>query len=160
MRKHVKVLGAMAAALLLVGALAAAAHAQNARLRPQGRRQAIQNAQIRPGPMLRGLNLTPEQKDQVKTILANHKPEIKEVVKENVQARKELRAALVNGSDQGALKAAYDNVAQAGWKGILLRSTIVAEVKPILTPDQLQRLQKRSQIREALAQRLMKRLGQ
>jgi Spy/CpxP family protein refolding chaperone len=143
---------------VLIGITAVVANAQNGRLVRQRLAQG-QNTLARPQAWVRGLNMTQDQKDQVKAILANHKAEIKDVAKENAQARKELAAAMANGTDVQTLKSAYDKVSAAGWDRVLLRNKISAEIKPILTPEQLQQLQKRKKLAGALTQRLIKRLG-
>jgi Spy/CpxP family protein refolding chaperone len=143
---------------VLIGITAVVANAQNGRLIRQRFAQG-QNALTRPQTWARGLNLTQDQKDQLKAILTNHQAEIKGVAKENAQARRELAAAMANGADQPTLKAAYEKVSNAGWDRVQLRSKISAEIKPILTPEQLQQLQNRKKLIENRAQRLINRMN-
>ncbi len=143
--------------IVLIGTTTVVAATQNVRQARQ-RLTAGQRALARPLAWARGLNLTQEQRDQIKGILANHKTEITSVAKENRQARQELRDALANGADVQTLKAAYDKVSSAGWDRVLLRNKISTEIKPILTPEQLQKLQKRLNRIDNLAQRLNRRL--
>jgi Spy/CpxP family protein refolding chaperone len=129
-----------------------AASAQNGKLVRQRlvQRQKTVGQNALPGAkaLVAGLKLSPEQKEQVKSILAGHKTELKDVALGTREARKELAVALAQGADIQTLKAAHDKVSQADWDGILLRSKISAEIKPILTPEQQQRLERRTQIRE------------
>jgi len=113
---------------------------------------------------LAGLDLTDQQKEQIKTVLSNHKSDIKTVVQDNIKARKDLRQALAQGADQASLKAAYDQVSAAGWNALLLRNNIGAEIKPILTAEQQAKIQKRleniNKIGQLmLANRLKRKLG-
>jgi protein CpxP len=146
MKKYQRVLLAIGATVLLVVTMVAVANAQNAKRNLQGRRQQAANAMFRAKAFLQGLNLTQEQKDQVKTILTSHKEEIKAVVRDTAKARMALGSALSHGASEQVLKAAYDEVSRLGWNAVTLRSKIGAEMKQILTPEQLefflQRLQK------------------
>ena len=152
--RYKKLIWAAGIVLALVGIVAATAGAQNRQLLRN--RQALRNALVSRA-MFAGLNLSQDQKDRIKSIIASHKPEIADIVRETAAARKELAAALSNGADTLALKAAYDKVSSAGWDRVQLRSRVQAEIKGILTPEQLQKIGKRMQIRENLVKRLIKR---
>ncbi len=140
MRGNRKVIWISLLAVLLLAGAVTVASAQNPK-RPQ---QKIRAAVLR-GMFLGGLDLTDQQKTQIKTILANHKADIRAVVVESVKARKDLRQALAEGTDQSALKAAYDQLSAARWNALLLRRNIGSEIKPILTAEQQAKLQKRLQ---------------
>jgi protein CpxP len=154
MRGYQKALAAISLAALLIVGVVAVANAQNLKRLGQNGAAAFKgkfNARM----FLRGLNLTDQQKEQVKNILSNHKPDIKAIAQESLQARKGLREALAVGADQGALKAAYDKVSSAGWNALLLRNQIGSEIKQILTPEQLQLLQKRQENLKKLGRKIM-----
>ena len=153
MRRNKKALWAAGIVILLVGTMAAAAGAQNRQL--ARKRQVLRNAVISKA-MFAGLSLSQEQKDQIKSILAGHKTEITALARETAAARKEFAAALASGADLQTLKAAYDKTAGAGWDRVLLRSKVQTEIKGILTPEQLQKLEKRKQIRENLGKKPVK----
>ena len=152
MRKYTKAIWVAGIAAVLIGTMAVGVNAQNGRLIRQ-RRALRQNALLRPQAWAAGLNLSQEQKEQLRSILAGHKEELKNIAVQAAQARKELAAALAQGADPQALKAAYDKVSSAGFERVLLRSKISAEVKSILTPEQVQRLEKRKQARENRAKK-------
>ena len=153
MRRYQKARAAISLAVLLTVSAVAIANAQNPKQLGQGGAAAkgIFNVRV----FLRGLNLTDPQKEQVKNILANHQADIKTVVQETMQARRGLRAALAGSADQGALKTAYDSVSSAGWHALLLRNQILSEIKQILTPEQLEILQKRQQNLNKLGQEIL-----
>ncbi len=152
MRKYTKTIWVAGIVAVLIGTMAVGVNAQNGRLSRQ-RRALRQNALLRPQAWAAGLNLSQEQKEQLRSILAGHKEELKSIAVQTAQARKELAAALAQGADPQALKAAYDKVSSAGFERVLLRSKISAEVKSILTPEQVQRLEKRKQARENRAKK-------
>ena len=153
MRRYQKVLAAIGLAILLIVSAVAVANAQNPKRLGQGGAAAKGIFNVR--MFLRGLNLTDQQKEQVKNILSNHKPDMKAVAQESLQARRGLREALAGGADQAALKAAYDKVSTAGWNALMLRKQIGSEIKQILTPEQLELLQKRQQNLKKLGQTII-----
>jgi Spy/CpxP family protein refolding chaperone len=154
MKRHTNVILAAAVAFALVGGLVATSYAQNGRL---VRQKLAQRTQLRGQALALGLKLTQDQREQVKAILAGHKDELKTVAQENAQARKDVAAALAQGADQQTLRSAYKLASEAGWDRLMLRSNIFSEIKPILTPEQLQRLQKRNQLKEKLVKKAIKR---
>jgi Spy/CpxP family protein refolding chaperone len=151
--RYKKLLWVAGIVLVLVGTMAAAAGAQNRQM--ARKRQVLRNAVISK-VRFAGLNLSQDQKEQIKSIVAGHKAEIIGLARETAAARKELAAALANGADMLALKAAYDKVSSAGWDRVQLRSKVQAEIKGVLTPEQLQKIGKRMQIRENMVKRLIK----
>jgi Spy/CpxP family protein refolding chaperone len=153
MNRHKKALWAAGIAILLIATMVAGASAQSQQ--QIRKRQALRNAAVSRA-MLAGLNLSQEQKDQIKAILAGHKEEIKGVAKENAAARRELAAAMAGGADSPSLKAAYDKVAGAGWDRVQLQSKVLTEIKGVLTPEQLQQLEKRKQMRANLVRKGIK----
>lgn len=151
--RHKKLFWVACIVLILVGTMAAAAGAQNRQL--ARKRQVTRNALLSKA-MFAGLNLSQEQKDQLKGILAGHKEEIQALAKKTAAARRELAAAIAGGADPETQRNAYDKTARAGWDRLQLRLTIRAEVKNILTPEQLQKMEKRKQVRQNLLKRAIK----
>ena len=156
MKKYVKALQALGAAMLLVATIASAANAQDAKLGQKAAQKRVLRSLIRPGAALRGLDLTQQQKDQIKAILAGNKDAIKAAVTNSVKARLLMNRALASGASDQDLKAAFDNATNAQWYALQLRSKMIAGIKPILTPDQLARLQQRLQKVDARIQNLMR----
>jgi Spy/CpxP family protein refolding chaperone len=160
MKRHRKAMVAMVAVVLLVVSVAAAANAQNARRNLQIQRQgAKQKVMLRLRAFLGGLDLTQQQKDQVKTTLAGHKSDIQAVARQNVQDRLALRNAIVGGAANSDLKAAFDKVKEDEWGAVTLRTTITAEIKQILTPDQQARIQQRIGKVDTRIQNRLNRIG-
>jgi protein CpxP len=153
MRGYQKALVAISLAALLTVSAVAVANAQNLKQLGQGGMATKGTFHVR--MFLRGLNLTDQQKEQVKNILSNHKPDMKAVAQESLQARRGLREALAGGADQAALKAAYDKVSTAGWNALILREQIGSEIKQILTPEQQELLKKRQQNLKKLGQTII-----
>lgn len=156
MKRYLKSLLALGAALLLAATVAVAANAQNAKPGQNGAQKRVLRSMIRPGAALRGLDLSQQQKDQVKAILTSHKDAIKAAVTDGVKARLVMNRALASGASDQDLKAAFDNATNAQWNALQLRSQMIAEIKPILTPDQQARLQQRLQKVDARIQNLLK----
>jgi Spy/CpxP family protein refolding chaperone len=98
--------------------------------------------------MIGGLNLTADQKDQIKTVLQGYKSQFQQTRQKLLKARLDL----ANGSD-----AAAGELATALSQAVTLRKQAFEQIKPILTPDQLSKLQSRQQLRQ---QRLQKQLDQ
>ena len=96
------------------------------------------------------LNLTPDQKTQIKTILQNNKTQIQQAARNVVKARLDL----VKGYDGAAGELVAAQSQAAG-----LRKQIFDSVKPILTQDQLTQVQKLQQLREQRMQRVLDRLN-
>jgi Spy/CpxP family protein refolding chaperone len=156
---------AMVAIIVLVVSIVAVANAQNPRRNLLVQKQAAKQQAAKQKVMLRlrgilgGLDLTQQQKDQVKTILAGHKSDIQTVARQSVQDRLALRSAVVGGTTDDALKAAFDKVKEDEWNALTLRSRITAEIKPILTPEQQAHLQQRIGKVDTRIQNRLNRIG-
>ncbi len=141
--------------LLLVGGLAfmlvllpvAGNAAQNGSLAQTARHLGI----FRAGELIGELNLTPDQKTQIKSILAQNKAQIIKAARDVVQARLDL----VNGVQNAA-----DELGTAQLNAFNLRTSILAQIKPVLTPDQLAKVQQMQQRRTERLQNLLDRLNQ
>jgi Spy/CpxP family protein refolding chaperone len=109
------------------------------------------------GLMLGGLNLTQDQKDQVKKVIDANRPQMRSVFKENAEARLALHQAIVNGADQATISNLFQGVSKAEWDGVVLKQTLWTSIKPILTAEQLNQLQQNmNQRRQDLQNRLDK----
>lgn len=160
MKRHQKAMVALGAVILLVVSVVAVANAQNARRNLQVQRQgAKQKVMLGFRAGLGGLDLTQQQKDQVKTILAGHKPDIQTVARQHVQDRLALRNAIAGGATDSALKAAFDQVKEDEWSAVTLRTKMTAEIKLVLTPDQQARLQQRIGKVDTRIQNRLNRIG-
>jgi Spy/CpxP family protein refolding chaperone len=102
-----------------------------------------------PGLMLRQLNLTDQQKQQVKGIFEQHKPELQQVrerIHTAIQAQR--TAAEANPPDDAAIRAKATDVASAEADLAVALAHIRSEVFAILTPEQQQKAQELKQQHE------------
>jgi Spy/CpxP family protein refolding chaperone len=96
------------------------------------------------------LNLTADQKAQIKAILQNNKTQIQQAARNVIKARLDL----VKGYDGAAGELVAAQSQAAG-----LRKQIFDSVKPILTQDQLSKMQQLQQMRGQRLQRMLDRLN-
>jgi Spy/CpxP family protein refolding chaperone len=95
-----------------------------------------------------GLNLTADQKTQIKTIIANNKTQRLQASRDVVKARLDVANGVPNAAAE---------LAAARQKAVNLRKSILGQMKSVLTPDQLAQVQTKMQSRQQLrAQRLQK----
>jgi Spy/CpxP family protein refolding chaperone len=158
MKRYPKTLLALGGVILLIVTVAAVANAQNAKLKRRILGQEAIKTVFRAKAFLGGLNLTDQQKAQVKTLLANHREEIWAAAREYAKARLALGQALAHGASDQTLKAAFDKVSSAEWNAVTLRSKMVAEVEQVLTPDQQTALQQKLSKADARIQKLLNRV--
>jgi Spy/CpxP family protein refolding chaperone len=83
------------------------------------------------------LDLTTEQRKQIRDILINHRAEIATVIKPVVEERRALReATLTQNVDEAKIRAAAADLGKAIGDAAVVGSTIKAEVRAVLTPEQ------------------------
>ncbi len=88
------------------------------------------------GHISRQLNLTDQQKEQIKGILRSHKADIKAAVDQRFAARKALRQAVASG-DTSQISAAASQLSAAQVKAAQLRAQIRSAIfSSVLQPDQ------------------------
>lgn len=93
--------------------------------------------------MMDELGLNQDQKDKVHEVLKGHRGEFAPVFKKIGEARKSLRETMLSGTaDEAAIRTAAQAVGQAIGDAAVMGGKVVGEVKPILTPEQLEKLQK------------------
>jgi Spy/CpxP family protein refolding chaperone len=92
--------------------------------------------------IVKQLDLTPDQIQQVKTIFANHKAELTPELKALHTSRGQLFAAIhADTLDEAAVKTAAAAVGQAEADLAVTRARIFGEVRQVLTPEQQAKLQ-------------------
>ncbi len=96
------------------------------------------------------LNLTSDQKTQIKGILKTNQTQIIQAARDVVKARLDLIQGVTNSATE---------LANAQVQAANLREQILGQIKPVLTADHLARLQQRKQNREQRLQRLLDRLN-
>jgi Spy/CpxP family protein refolding chaperone len=101
-----------------------------------------------PRQWLRGLDLSEAQRDQVFKIFHDQAPAIREQANAARRAGQELRqAALSGGFDRARARQLADVQAKALSEMALLRADTMSRVVALLTPEQRQKLQQRSERR-------------
>jgi Spy/CpxP family protein refolding chaperone len=90
----------------------------------------------------RHLDLTEGQQTQIRAVLKAHASEIETQVQAGMDARRALHeAVMVQPTDEAAIRSLGEKVGAAHAEGALLCAKIRAEVWPILTADQQEKLQ-------------------
>jgi periplasmic protein CpxP/Spy len=159
----------MAAAAVLVTALGAPAALWAQPAQGQGRGMERRGGMMLHkgmGPMqgpgvglpLRQLDLTDQQRAQVRTIMESHQQEFRALGERMREAHRALNQAVTAPAvDEGAIRAASATLAEAQADGAVLRARVHAEVFNVLTPEQQQRA---GQLRQQFEQRRDERLEQ
>lgn len=152
----------VAAVTVIVGALGAGVYAQQQQQqqrqgRPgagwQGRGMRAGGPMARLGFRLGQLNLSDDQKQQVKSILQNHKADFKALADRAMPARRALADAIASG-DEAAIKQRSADVAAVQTDRALLAAKLRNEVFKVLTPEQQQKAQAmRQQFEQRMEQR-------
>lgn len=101
------------------------------------------------------LDLTDAQRDQIRTIVDNHRVELQQVGQRTQDARKAMRQAeSAEAFNEGAIRAASDTLHAAQTDGAVLRARMRTEVLQVLTPEQRA---KATQLQAEREQRLQQR---
>ena len=104
---------------------------------------------VHSGHMLRGLDLTQEQRDKLFEVRHAQAPKVRELGKTLRSSRQELRQLSMSESfDEAKAKQLADTASQAGAELALLRAQLQNETFRILTPEQREKLAKRAETRE------------
>jgi Spy/CpxP family protein refolding chaperone len=136
---------------LLLASVASVAGAAQAKVEKAARRAGIARL-LNAKQLAAGLNLNADQKAQIKSIIAKNKTQILQAARDVVKGRLDVINGVPNAGDE--LAAARQNAAG-------LRKSIIEQVKPVLTADQLAQVKTKMQNRKQLrAQRLQKVLDQ
>ncbi len=99
--------------------------------------------------MLRGLNLSEEQRDKVFAVLHAQAPQLRTQAKEMRNARRELRVlTLSDGFDEARAKALSDTLARSIAETALIRTRSANEIYRALGPEQRRQVQERAALRE------------
>jgi len=91
----------------------------------------------------RALDLTEDQTSQIKGILRSHAPEIESQMRSGMDARRALRdAILADPIDETAIRAKAADLARVEGDGAVLFARVRAEIFPILTDGQKQKIER------------------
>ena len=90
---------------------------------------------------LASLGVTDAQKQQVKTILRQHRPTVEPMIHHLVAERRKLRDTIrADEIDEKAIRAQSAKVAGIEADLAVQRAHVVHEIKPVLTPEQIEKL--------------------
>lgn len=134
MKTSSKIITSLAVAGILgAGAFAFNAHAQE---RGFGHRRGFWAGKFA------GLGITMEQKEQIHAILKKHQPATQPKMQEFAAAQRELRKLIhAEKVDEAAIRAQVDKLAKLGADLAVERARVAQEIRPLLTTEQIKRLQ-------------------
>jgi Spy/CpxP family protein refolding chaperone len=88
-------------------------------------------------PILRRLQLTPDQREQVRQILQGHRPDFQILLQRAMKARRALFGAVyLDPFDEGIIRNLSADVAAVQADEAVLRATIRTQIFDVLTPEQ------------------------
>lgn len=161
------------AAVALVGLTAAGAATMHAQAQPEGRRNHRMFGRgfgaERSGVNLRALNLTDEQRGQVRAIYERHRAELRTAQQRlGAASRAQQDAVTAVPTDEGLIRSTGAELATAQTEAALVRARVHSDVYQVLTPEQqakakelkAQREARRAQTRERVEQRRQQRQQQ
>ncbi|MFT3867709.1 MAG: periplasmic heavy metal sensor [Nibricoccus sp.] len=96
---------------------------------------------FRPGQIKHALNLSDDQVAKIKTEFSAQKDAMKAQALKVRSARANLRTAIQSGAPENDIRAAAASVGAAEGDLAMVRANLVAHIKPILTPEQFEKLQ-------------------
>jgi len=106
------------------------------------------------------LNLTDDQKSQIKAIIAGEKDTLKNLLGQLHAARKDLRAAIqASDANETTVRAASAKMAAVEADLAVERMKIFAKISPVLTDEQRQQLSDLEQQADNLADTAIARIG-
>ncbi len=86
--------------------------------------------------------LTADQKKEVASVLESHRDDIRAQMESSRDARRNMEAAVKeHGPDAPEASQAADQIGQIARDRALLTARILSEVRPLLTPEQLDRIE-------------------
>ncbi|OFW21988.1 MAG: hypothetical protein A3H97_02660 [Acidobacteria bacterium RIFCSPLOWO2_02_FULL_65_29] len=89
------------------------------------------------GPIMRQVNLTDAQREQVRSIVESHRDEMQALGERARPAHEALQAAINSGMfDEGTIRARYAEVANVEADVAVAQARVYSEVFQILTPEQ------------------------
>lgn len=129
-------------ALLVLSAIALAGTAAIA-ARPDSDKPAGHQRQkaFKPGQIKHALNLSDDQVAKIKTEFSAQKDAMKAQALKVREARTSLRTAIQSGATEADIRAAATSVGAAEGDLAIVRANLFAHIKPILTPEQLEKFQ-------------------
>lgn len=108
---------------------------------PETHRSGVHQGHFKPGKIKKELNLTDDQAVRIKTEISAQKDTLKVQAQAVRQARTSLRLAIQSGAPEPELRSSAAAIGAAEGDLAVERAALFARIKPILTPEQLEKLQ-------------------
>jgi len=106
--------------------------------------------------LAKALDLSKEQKEQVKAIFRKHHDEIAPLRKEMVSERRELRNLILSDKpDEAVLREQAKKIAATGGNLAVRWAKVAQEVRTVLTPEQIQKFRALQEKRDRRIDRMM-----
>lgn len=88
------------------------------------------------------LDITPEQKEKIREVVRSYRADMKPVAKRVMQAHRTLGDAITTDSpSEDTIRQAADNLGAVTGDAAVMAAGIVAEVRAVLTAEQIERLE-------------------
>lgn len=113
----------------------------NLHAQPAGDRQSTHHRQqdFKPGALRKELNLTDDQVAKIKTAFVAQKEPLKASAQKIRTARAQLRDVIQSGAPEAQIRSAAASIGAAEGDLAVVRAALFAQIKPILTPEQLEK---------------------
>lgn len=106
------------------------------------------------------LRLTDQQKTELKGVLKAHKPTLQPLIRQYVAERRALRGLMgAEQTDEAAIRAQVAKAAAVGSDLAVERARLMREFRGILTPEQVSRIKKMREKRDARVDRFLARFA-
>jgi len=108
--------------------------------------------------LVKALDLSNEQTEQVKAIFRKHRDEIAPLRKEMVSERRELRNLILSDKpDETVIREQAKKIAATSGDLAVRRAKVFQEVRTVLTPEQIQKFRALQEKRDGRIDRMQKR---
>jgi Spy/CpxP family protein refolding chaperone len=88
------------------------------------------------------LDITDDQREQIKSIVQSHRDAFRPLIGKVVAAKRALREAVIEPeADEARIRAAAAELGREVGEAAVLASKVAAEVRPVLTEEQIERLE-------------------
>jgi len=111
--------------------------------------------------MFRDLNLTQGQRTQIRQVLAEHMTEVELAARLLVEGHRALRdEVLAESPDRAAIRQAGTDLGDAIGSAAVVAADIVADIRRILTPEQVERIRESRRERDRNVDGWLERIGE
>jgi len=159
------VIGVVVAALLVTGtvtvALAQADDADGCAMTTRPIARLLKGHFGRIKQLRQDLNVTAEQRGEIKGIVSEHKQELREAAGEVIAAKRALReATLAENPDEAKIRAAADTLGDAIGDAAVIGSKVAGDARGVLTSEQIAMLEQARVDGEAAVDQWLSEMGQ